>query len=324
MAQIIAGAAIPRGPTFTMPPERWRELAERDKTHPWLTKLDGSPTTYQALLTQADPSIVPQLTRVVWQRQFAAIQQAYGRVLETFHAATPDVALVMGDDEGEWFQGAATPRLAVFRGATWTWGTYVSSIDRGNSQQGLRPAETERVYPVAVELVDHVIRHLQKAGYAMEVFDAPVDGKRMPHAFGLQYDRLLKDPIPLAPIMVNVHFPPTQPSIGEQYRLGQQLRQAVESWESDQRVAVVANGGLSIGVLRPDMDRRLLDALQRRDLPALEALPYKWIQGPCGEMFNWIGAAGALERLAMRVWDYLPVYRTPAGTGCGNAFATWS
>ena len=98
----------------------------------------------------------------------------------------------------------------------------------------------------------------------------------------------------------------------------------MESWESEQRVAVVANGGLSIGVLRPDLDRRLLDALQRRDLPALEALPYKWIQGPCGEMFNWIGAAGALERLAMRVWDYLPVYRTPAGTGCGNAFATWS
>ncbi len=327
MAQIIAGAAIPRGPTFTMLPERWPEVAERDKTHPWLTNLDGSPTTYEALLTQADPSIVQHLTRVAWQRQFAVIQQAYARVLETFHAATPDVALVMGDDENEWFQGAATPRLAVYRGATWTWGPYVRGLDRGVSSargEGLRSTSPEQAYPVAVELVDHVVQHLQKAGYAVEVFDAPVEGKRMPHAFGLQYDRLLKTPIPLAPMMVNVHFPPTQPSIAEQYRLGQELRQAVESWGSTQRVAVVANGGLSIGVLRPDMDRRLLDALERRDMPALTALPYKWIQGPCGEIFNWIGAAGALEGLAMRIWDYVPVYRTPAGTGCGNAFATWS
>ena len=294
-----------------MLPERWGDVAERDKTHPWLTRLDGSLTTYEALLAQADPSIVQQLTRVAWQRQFAAIQEAYGKLLETFHAATPDVALVMGDDEGEWFQPAATPRLAVYRGATWTWGPY-------------RSTSTERVYPVAVELVDHAVQHLQKAGYAVEAFEAPVDGKRMPHAFGLQYDRLLKDPIPMVPIMVNVHFPPTQPSIAEQYRLGQELRRAVESWQGQQQVAVVANGGLSIGVLRADMDRRLLDALRRRDVPALEALPCKWIQGPCGEMFNWIGAAGALEGLEMRVWDYVPVYRTPAGTGCGNAFVTWS
>lgn len=289
-----------------MLPERWGEIAERDKTHPWLTNLAGSGTTYAALLSQADPAIQQQLSRVVWESRFAAIRQAYAKVLATFHALEPDVVLSMGDDENEWFEGAATPPLVVYRGATWTWGPH------------------KTVYPVAVELSGHITEHLRKAGYTVQVFDRPVDGKQMPHSFGWQYERLLKAPIPMAPILVNVHFPPTQPSMIEQYRLGQEIGKAVGSWQSNQRVVVVANGGLSIGVLREDLDRRLLDALQRRDIEALGTIPYKWIQGPCGETFNWIGAAGVLEGLEMKLWDYVPVYRSPAGTGCGNACATWS
>jgi hypothetical protein len=289
-----------------MLPERWGEFGERDRTNPWLTNLDGSHTTFEALISAAAPSLQEELTRVTWQRRFAASQQAYAEVLKTFQGVTPDLAVVMGDDENEWFQAAATPRLAVYRGATWTWG----------------PNKT--AYPVAVELTDHITRHLQSAGYTIEVFDTPVDGKQMPHSFGLHYDRLLKAPIPMVPIMVNIHFPPTQPSMVEQYELGREVRRAVEAWDAEQSAAVLADGGLSIGVVREDMDRRLLDALQRRDLAALGDMPYKWIQGPSGEIFNWIGAAGALEGLDMKVWDYVPTYRSVAGTGCGNAFATWS
>jgi len=306
MARIVAGAAIPRGPMFTMLPERWHEFGERDKTSPWLTNLDGTSTTYDELVAKAPASIRSELTRVTWQQRFATSQQAYAKVLEAFHRATPEIAVVMGDDENEWFQGAATPPLAVYRGATWTWG------------------KDNTVYPVDVPLTDHVIQHLTKAGYKVEVFDTPVDGKQMPHSFGLHYDRLLKAPIPMVPILVNIHFPPTQPSMVEQYQLGREIRAAVESWGTDQGVAVLADGGLSIGVVREDIDRRLLEALQHRDLTALSELPYKWIQGPCGEIFNWIGAAAALEGLEMTVWDYVPTYRSAAGTGCGNAFATWS
>jgi hypothetical protein len=287
-------------------PERWPEFGERDKTNPWLTNIDGSSTTFAELVSKAPASLQGKLTRVAWQRQFAASHKAYADVLDAFELATPVVAVVMGVDENEWFKGAASPRLAVYRGATWTWG----------------PNNT--VYPVAVALTDHVTRHLQDTGYTIDVFDTPVDGKQMPHSFGLHYDRLLKAPIPMVPILVNIHFPPTQPSMIEQYRLGQAVRTAVESWGGNEVVAVLADGGLSIGVVREDLDRRLLDALQHRDLDALENIPYKWIQGPCGEIFNWIGAAGVLEGLEMKVWDYVPTYRSPAGTGCGNAFATWS
>ncbi len=98
MAQIVAGAAIPRGPTFTTLPERWAALGERDRSNLRLTNLTGSLTSYDALLSQADASIQQGLTRAVWQRQFVASQQAYAEVLEAFQSARPDVALVMGDD----------------------------------------------------------------------------------------------------------------------------------------------------------------------------------------------------------------------------------
>ena len=41
------------------------------------------------------------------------------------------------------------------------------------------------------------------------------------------------------------------------------------------------------------------------------------------EILNWVTAAGALEGLTPAVLDYVPGYRTPAGTGTGMAFARW-
>ena len=40
---------------------------------------------------------------------------------------------------------------------------------------------------------------------------------------------------------------------------------------------------------------------------------------------NWVALGGAMQRahLKMELLDYVPVYRTPAGTGGGWAFARW-
>ena len=60
-----------------------------------------------------------------------------------------------------------------------------------------------------------------------------------------------------------------------------------------------------------------------RDIAALASLPRTWMQGSQGEVFCWIATAGAVEHLEMEVLDYIPGYRSPAGTGCGLAFARW-
>jgi len=41
------------------------------------------------------------------------------------------------------------------------------------------------------------------------------------------------------------------------------------------------------------------------------------------EILNWIALAGAASPLAMQWSAYEPLYRTPAGTGVGAAFAIW-
>jgi hypothetical protein len=176
---------------------------------------------------------------------------------------------------------------------------------------------------VATALTDHVIERLRDSGYEIEVIDVVPEGKQMPHCFGNVHTDVMSSVKPVVPVMVNIHYPLNQTTPTWSYRLGQAVRQAVETWAEDLNVAVVAIGGLSIGVLRESLDRRYLEALKNRDFSALASLPYRWIQGPSGEIYNWIGAAGVLEGLQMTVLDYVPAYRSPAGTGCGMAFAIW-
>jgi 3-O-methylgallate 3,4-dioxygenase len=101
------------------------------------------------------------------------------------------------------------------------------------------------------------------------------------------------------------------------------VRTAVASWSSDARVAIIASGGLSHFVVDEELDRRFLSALQRSDSDALGALPRGQLRSGNSELLNWIAAAGALEGRPLTVVDYIPGYRTPAGTGTGMAFVYW-
>jgi chromosome segregation ATPase len=88
-------------------------------------------------------------------------------------------------------------------------------------------------------------------------------------------------------------------------------------------VGVLGSGGLSHFVVDEALDRHVLDILARRDADAVAALPLDRLNSGNSEIRNWIAAAGALEGLTMRLVDYVPCYRSEAGTGCGMAFAVW-
>jgi hypothetical protein len=149
--------------------------------------------------------------------------------------------------------------------------------------------------------------------------------KGMAHGFGFLYERLMPDPvIPIVPLILNVHWPPNQPTPRRFWQIGQAARRAVEQWSSDLRVAVVATGGLSVGRLDEELDRRLLDAIRNRVLDTLSTLPAGWLQRSTGEVHAWMAAGGATEHLRMSYQEYVPGYRTPGGTGCGLGFALWS
>jgi 3-O-methylgallate 3,4-dioxygenase len=42
------------------------------------------------------------------------------------------------------------------------------------------------------------------------------------------------------------------------------------------------------------------------------------------EIRNWIAVSAACTHLKLAWDEYIPVYRTVAGTGCGLGFACWS
>ncbi|WP_203553178.1 hypothetical protein [Bacillus sp. B15-48] len=59
--------------------------------------------------------------------------------------------------------------------------------------------------------------------------------------------------IPVVPIAVNTAAPPL-PTMDRCFQVGEVVRKAVESWESDKKVAIVASGGISHWVPIPKID----------------------------------------------------------------------
>jgi chromosome segregation ATPase len=91
----------------------------------------------------------------------------------------------------------------------------------------------------------------------------------------------------------------------------------------DRRVGVAASGGLSHFFVDEELDRHVLDMLAKKDADALAALPLHKIESGSSEIRTWIAAAGAVEHLEMQLVDYVPCFRSEAGSGVGMAFAIW-
>lgn len=317
MAEIVLGLGTAHSPQMSVPWEHWAVLRQKDETDP---RLD-----YPALLQRAKPGLEAELAPDVWQGRYEACQRAIGLLGERLRAARPDVVVVVGDDQHEQFLDENLPVIAVYNG---------ESVSLARHREGGEPAwkaaeqanwlPTAPEYPAAPGLADHVIRALVDDDFDVARANRLRDGVGMGHAFAFLYRRLwADDPPPLLPIMVNTYFPPNQPTPRRCYALGQALRRALESWDGDARVAVMASGGLSHVVMDEDLDRATIAAMQRKDGDALCALPRERLYGGTSEILNWVALAGAMEPATMTLLDYQPAYRTLAGTGCGAGFAYW-
>jgi OH-DDVA oxygenase/3-O-methylgallate 3,4-dioxygenase len=146
------------------------------------------------------------------------------------------------------------------------------------------------------------------------------------HAFGHIYRQVMRDRVvPNVPVYQNTFFPPNQPTAKRSYQFGQVIKEAIESWASDKRVAVFASGGMSHFVIDEEFDRRFVAALKKRDKDYLTSIPLKELQSGTSELKSWISLAGLLEDMSaeMHEIDYVPCYRSLAGTGTANGFYWW-
>lgn len=329
MADIVIGVASSHTPQLSSGVDMWLDHAERDRRNPLLLGKDSRYHTYDELLAQADPAIEQELSPAVWDQKYRRCQQAIESLTGTLGKANADIALVIGDDQREMFSDDGSPALACFTGDE-----LIDMPPSGEALErmpkGIRAAswaahgDRPESHPVQSALSAHIAERLAREDFDLTVFSRQPAGRTLGHAFTFPRYRLgLPAGTLIVPVFVNTYYPPNVPSAARCYELGRALRRAVRSWAGDGRVAVIASGGLSHFVVDEELDHRVLDGITSRDAAVLGSLSRDQLRSGTSEILNWIVAAGALEDLAPTVLDYVPGYRTPAGTGAGMAFARW-
>lgn len=330
MADIVVGVASSHTPQLSSGVDMWADHAERDQRNPKLLGRDARYHTYQELLGVVPPGVASELDRATWDAKYARCQAAIAALAATLHGAAPDIAVIIGDDQRELFLDDGIPAFACFAGP--------EIIDHRPSEaeftripKGIQAAywavhqDKPATHQVQAGLGMHLAEHLALADFDITLFTQQPAGRTLGHAFTFPRYRLgLQPDTPIVPVFVNTYYPPNVPSAARCYALGQAIARAVRAWPGSARVAVIASGGLSHFVVDERLDRGVLDGIAAGDAKALSALPRAALRSGNSEILNWVTAAGALAGLRASVVDYVPGYRTPAGTGAGMAFAQWT
>lgn len=328
MAEIVLGIAVSHSPQLSTPVAVWERHAERDR-HTALVGLDGETHTYEEILAEAGPELSAALTADVWEDQYARAQAGIARIASELSAAQADVVVVIGDDQQELFLDDGVPALALSLSENlWDYPPTAGELaalpgglaDASWAQHAPQP-DCYRGHP---ELGTHIARCLTDAGFDLCVLRKQPADRSLGHAYTFVRRRLgLAAGTPMLPVFLNTYYAPNVPSVSRCYALGRQLRRALEEWAQPLRVAVVASGGLSHFVVDESLDRGVLKALQYDDLRLLCEITRGKMRSGTSEILNWVAAAGALSGRPMDLLDYIPAYRTPAGTGVGMGFCLW-
>ncbi len=318
MAEIVIGIGTSHSPQLSIRAKDWAKLlGDKDKTDP---RLD-----YQALLQKAKPGLDKELTEDKFRERDEACLAGIEVLGDALKAAKPDVVVVFGDDQQEQFHDDNMPMFAIYHGKG------LPVVKHNN----LRPAawkdaeekgwaETAPEYEAASDLADHLIRALTDAEFDITRCNKLRAEIGVGHAFSFLYRRVLPgSKVPMVPVMVNTYYPPNQPTPKRCYAFGQAVRKAIETWDSNKRVAVLASGGLSHVVIDEEIDAMVIDGLKNKKPEVLFQLPRKKLHGGTSEILNWVALAGAMENRDLKYLEYVTTYRSPAATGCGMGFAYW-
>lgn len=330
MARIVLGLGSSHTPQLSTTIDWWEDHANRDRGNPDLLGRDGEIHTYDELLAHTEWNVdASLLTPEVWKGAHQRSQDAIAHLAKALEEAAPDVLVVIGDDQEELFLDDGTPTFAIY------WGETIDDLAPSQHKQetmaaGLKAAMwaqhtfTRETYPVASKLALHLVDSLIIDEFDLTQMAVQREGRSLGHAFTFPRLRMMGERIvPLVPIMINTYYAPNQPSPRRCYMLGRALRRAIESYPEDMTVAVMASGGLSHFVVDEELDHRILDGLKTRNVDSLATIPRRYMRSGTSEGLNWIAAGGALEGLSMEMVDYVPAYRSTAGTGVGMAFALW-
>jgi Catalytic LigB subunit of aromatic ring-opening dioxygenase len=328
MADIVLAIGTSHSPLLNSPAEDYPKHAAIDASGRKLLDKEGRPCTYGELFEKASPSIKDQIKPEVLEQRSTRCTANIHKLSHVLADARLDALIIIGDDQHEQFFEDNMPAILIY------WGDKIENnplhIDE-DAPQFWRKARSQfhevsqpREYPVDSRLGLHLIERLIEQGFDVSQSKRLSKEHGEGHAFGFVHRRMMTDCIiPIVPVALNTYFPPNQPRPRRCYELGNAIRAAVRSAKASERVGILASGGLSHFTVDEELDRAVLDACKRNDGETLSSIPVEKLNSGSSEIRNWITVAGAAAHLKNEWQQYVPCYRSAAGTGCGMGFAVW-
>jgi aromatic ring-opening dioxygenase catalytic subunit (LigB family) len=245
----------------------------------------------------------------------ARLQSAFDELARRYLACRPDILILVSPDH--WVNFFINNLPAVLIGI-------------GEEHDGPPEPFMKKVYPHKV-LKGHARfgRHLLDTALANDFEPSLSHRLALDHGSCVPLWRLGIGPeTPIVPLLVNDLEEP-MPSIRRCLSWGRLVRQAIESYPGDERIAILGTGGLShsigeatMGWIDEPFDRECIEHFQRGEEKALsqflEARLPKTGNG-AHEIRDWVVAHGAAGSQGFELIDYFP--SPPTLVGCG--FASW-
>jgi hypothetical protein len=335
MARLAGAFGVSHGPLLTTPPDQWHQRADFDRRNP-RHAYRGAWYDYPSLLALRGGGFAAQLDPATKARRYDACQAAVGEIVRRYRACGANAAIILGNDQRELFRDDFTPAFLVYAGGE------IANVHPDDDEverldaMGLAIAlpghvpPNGAVYPGAPAIAEGIVDALIAREFDVAIsYELPRPGGRergIPHAFGFVFRRIMSDmPPPTVPIFANVGETRNQPRLRRLLAFGHALKAAIDALPGELDVALFCSGGLSHFTIDEEFDRDVIAAMVAGDEEKLAAFPEAWFWGNTCETKSWYPMVAAMNDYGrtMDVVDYVPCYRSEAGTGQAMIFASW-
>jgi hypothetical protein len=342
MAKVVGVFNTAHTPFCYMPPTRWNEVR-------------ANRSLREDVPMDDDAEVARKKERI--ENGFATLRAKMAEV-------KADVIVICGDDQLECFDFNNFPAFAIYVGDEFEghtsgrdaglFGRSGVTTPHGDDAVSGAPGVAVATPPQAPQmqrvqghpgLVVAVLTGLMKRGFDPAFsMDMPKPDKGIGHAILRPWESITDHQTAVLPILLNCYYAP-QPTAVRCYEFGKALREAIEDYPEDIRVAVVGSGGLwhtpgaKQAYLDEDFDRTSLKFLEVGDIRGMAehfdnyripdgdvsqfvgekgrgATGMPGFGGPQGgtrEICNWITASAVADGHKSVVVDYIPVYASPVG-----------
>jgi 3-O-methylgallate 3,4-dioxygenase len=297
MANLVGCVALSHGPQLMLDPDHWHLLATRASEQ-----------------LPDKPALESETQEVQWTKWNGCVE-AIGKLREKINALRPDVLIVVGDDQHENLIDDNMPPFTIYMGEEAEASVSLRYLKQARSENRTR-------YHVDAKMAEALVKGLMDAGFDPSYSKQTRYDGGLGHAFARVLKFLIPEPkYRVIPVMVNTYYPPA-PSAKRCLQFGQALAAIIRQYPSQDRVVLVASGGLSHTKIDEDLDRRFIRALETNETDYMSTMPSSVFREGTSEILNWIVIAGAANQKGTMV-NYSPLYRTRTGVGCAMGFAHW-